>query len=367
MDPEIEELRAAADQLGAAAKRSIRDRYMADDRRPWIVGFSGGKDSTLVSQLVFEAVLTVPPRQRTRKIHVLSSDTLVETPYIAEFVKSTHALMKDAAIALELPVETTLVTPRLNDTFWVRMIGYGYPPPSRLMRWCTDRLKIYPANKFVLEKVSQHGEVLVLLGMRYDESQTRARSLRKYERDDGFHRNASLANSLVWAPIRHFSAEQVWAYLIFNPSPWGGDNKALRDLYKSANAGECPLVVDETTEPCGNSRFGCYVCTVVERDKSMEGFIAAGRNEYKELLELRNWLASLRDDPKCRETRRRNGEPGLGPLTLDVRRMILERLMRIQENLEMELVTPSEVAVIRQTWLAETLESSSTSLVAATN
>ncbi len=353
---EIDELRATTDELAEPVRQEMQARYQAADGRPWIIGFSGGKDSTLVCQLVFEALLRVPPKRRTRRVYVLSSDTLVETPYIAEFVRTTHGLMVDAACSLGLPVETKLVTPELNDTFWVRMIGYGYPPPSKFMRWCTDRLKIKPANRFILEKISDHGQVVLLLGARYEESQARARSLRRHERDDGFHRNASLPNSYVWAPIRYFTTEQVWAYLVFHQSPWGGDNIALRDLYKNANAGECPLVIDETTEPCGNSRFGCYTCTVVERDKSLEGFVLGGRDEYRELLEFRNWLVELRGNPEYREPLRRNGQQGPGPLKIEVRKEVLSQLLSIQERLGEELISQREVAVIKQAWLSDTLD-----------
>jgi len=350
--------REEAAQKGEAAREEIRLRYEATDGRPWIIGFSGGKDSTLVCQLVFEALQRVPPKRRVKPIYVLSSDTQVETPYIIDFMKSTLSLMEGAARSLGLPVHTTLVMPELNDTYWVRVIGYGYPPPSKFMRWCTDRLKIKPADKFIVEKVSEHGEVLLLLGAREGESQRRAQSLRRHDAGNGLHKHSSLLNAWVWAPIRDLSLEDVWTYLIFNESPWGGDNRALRDLYKNANSGECPLVVDETTEPCGNSRFGCYTCTVVERDKSLEGFVHAGQDEYRGLIELRNWLVELRDNHENRLPVRRNGQPGVGPLKMEVREAILERLFALQEELGEELISPAEVAVVKQVWLSETLQPS---------
>lgn len=356
LDPELDVLRIGTDALGASIRREIADRYMASDPRPWIVTFSGGKDSTLVTQLVFEALMSVPPKRRTRPVHVLSSDTQVETPYVVDFIRETLSLIESASRSLGLPVETRLVTPEVNDTYWVRVIGFGYPPPSRFMRWCTDRLKIKPANKFILQQISRHGEVLLLLGARYEESQDRARSLQRYEAAGGLHKHTNLTNAYVWSPIRHLTTEQVWSYLVFNESPWGGDNLALRDLYKNANAGECTLVIDETTEPCGNSRFGCYTCTVVDRDKSLEGFVLGGQSEYQDLLDLRNWLMELRDNHEHRERVRRNGQPGVGPLKMEIRREILSRLMAIQDRLDEELISEEEIAVIRQAWLTETLE-----------
>lgn len=354
-DAETIEIKDRSSALAGDIRSSIKMRYMAPDNRPWILAYSGGKDSTVLAQLVFETLLEVPPKRRVREVFILSSDTQVETPYIADLVAENHTLMDSAAQSLGLPVKTILVKPQINDTFWVRVIGYGYPPPSRLMRWCTDRLKIKPANRFILGQVAEHGEVIVLLGARYEESQSRAASMRKHESNDGLFRHATLPSAFVWAPIRHLSSEDVWSYLVFNQSPWGGDNHGLRDLYKSANAGECPVVLDETTEPCGNSRFGCYTCTVVDRDKSLEGFVRGGRDEFEPLLELRNWLLELRDDPQNRDRVRRNGEPGIGPLKLEIRKRLLERVLEIQAALGKELITDEELAVIHQAWLLDTI------------
>jgi DNA sulfur modification protein DndC len=358
IDTEIEALRQSAMDLANEVKREIASRYQAPDTRPWIIAFSGGKDSTLMAQLVFEAVLSVPPRRRTRKIYVLSSDTQVETPQVVESVRTNVHLISESAASLGLPIEASIVVPETNDTFWVRIIGYGYPPPSRFMRWCTDRLKIRPSNKFILEKISEHGEVVILLGARYQESAARAKSLERHEGEGGFHRHSTLTKAYVWSPIRNFDVDQLWAYLAFSPSPWGGENADLRDLYKEAGAGsgECPLVVDETTEPCGNSRFGCYTCTVVERDRSLEGFVLGGQTKYQALLDLREWLIELRDDHDNRQTVRRNGQPGIGPVKMELRKQLLERVLQIQDDLGEGLISPDEVSLIKQAWLAETMD-----------
>jgi hypothetical protein len=44
--------------------------------------------------------------------------------------------------------------------------------------------------------------------------------------------------------------------------------------YASASNGECPIQIDTSTPSCGNSRFGCWPCTVVDRDKASEGLLA---------------------------------------------------------------------------------------------
>ena len=135
-------------------------------------------------------------------------------------------------------------------------------------------------------------------------------------------------------------------------------------MYKTAGGldGECGVVFDETTEPCGNSRFGCYTCTVVEKDRSLEGFVELGDEHFRPLLELRDWLIELRDDPEgfyddegnyvgvYRSSTRRNGEPGKGPLKLSVREEVLARIKQVQKSLNEIILTNEEEALIKEVW-----------------
>src|SRR5690606_10298962 len=200
--------------------------------------------------------------------------TLVETPVIVNHIDDNLNRMNESAQKLGLPFCAEKVTPQIDETFWVNLIGRGYPAPYSRFRWCTDRMKIKPANRFILDKVAQHGEVIVVLGVRKDESMTRAQvmSLHKIE-GHKLRRHSHLPRAYVYAPIENWSTDDVWTYLLQVPSPWGGNNRDLASLYRSANSGECPLVIDDTTPSCGNSRFGCWVCTVVQRDRSMEALI----------------------------------------------------------------------------------------------
>lgn len=344
-----------ASKVGAVIT-TIKRRYQAPDRRPWIVGFSGGKDSTLLLHLVFEAIRATPPKLRTRPVYVLASDTQVETPAIIEFLESRITLIDEGARSLGLPISAHLVRPEIHETYWARLIGYGYPAPNKWFRWCTERLKIKPSNAFILKQIDSHGEVIILLGTRYDESSARARSIRRHAGEDDLNPHSVLRSAYVWAPIKEILTEEVWEYLAFNSPPWGGTHRQLQNLYKEANSGECPLVIDETTKPCGNSRFGCWTCTVVERDRSMEGFIGSGREEYRGMAEFRDWLIELRDNPRLyREPVRRNGEPGNGPLKMPVRQEVLRRLLGLQEELGQELISEEEVNLIRQIWVSDRL------------
>ena len=352
---------------------AVRHAYMKD-QRPWVVGYSGGKDSTCALQLIWRAVAALPPNDRVKPIFVLSSDTMVETPVIVNYIDEALARINSAAEEQNLPITAQKVMPDISDSFWVNLIGRGYPAPSRRFRWCTERLKIDPANAFIKERVAEYGEVIMVLGVRKAESATRAQvmALHKIEGTE-FSRHSSLAGAYVFTPIENFSVDDVWTYLLQTPSPWGGDNRELLTLYKNAQAGECPLVVDKNTESCGNSRFGCWVCTVVTKDKAMEAMIDNGEDWMEPLLELRDFLAATQDPERkkeVREFRRRNGSvtfvPGReapipGPYMMTFREDILRRLLRAQREVAADappgekiiLVQDAELTEIQRIWRRE--------------
>ena len=291
----------------------IRQIYLSDNR-PWVIGFSGGKDSTTALQLVWYSLNKLPKQKLIKPIYVISSDTLVETPLVVDHIHNSLEEIQKKAKELDLPIYTTLVKPELNDTFWVNLLGKGYPIPYTRSRWCTDRLKISPANRFILKRVAEHGEILLILGVRKSESATRAQVINMRSiKGTILKSHTSLPGAFVYAPIVDFSIEDVWNYLLQVPSPWGNtyNNQYLFDLYKSANSAECPLVIDNTTPSCGNSRFGCWACTVVKKDHSMESLVESGEDWMKPLLNFRNILSEL-NDPSLkhlyRDHRRRDGK-----------------------------------------------------------
>lgn len=339
--------------------KEIKDQYLFDEnKRPWIVGFSGGKDSTMLLQLVWYTLKDIPAELRTRKIYVVCNNTLVENPKIIEYVDGVLNKIQKSAHEQSMPVVVKRTTPILEDTFWVNLIGKGYPAPNNVFRWCTERLKISPTTQFILEKVNETGEVILLLGTRSDESSNRAKNLKKREVKGQRLRKHMLPNAYVYAPIKDVKTDDLWQYLAQVKSPWGASNKELITLYKNANSGDCPLVIDKTTPSCGNSRFGCWVCTVVKRDKSMEALIENGEEWMEPLMELRDFLAASRDDETAREKRRRNGtikEGIMGPYKPNFRakflRMLLEAQIEIQENQpEMNLINYQELVAIQVLW-----------------
>ena len=125
------------------------------------------------------------------------------------------------------------------------MLGKGYPAPSNTFRWCTDRLKISSANRFIQDQVSEYGEVIMALGSRKDESSTRAQVLNTHHiKGTKLSRHSTLPSAFIYPPLRDFNTEDVWNYLLQNKNPWGANNRDLLSMYQNANASECPLVVD---------------------------------------------------------------------------------------------------------------------------
>lgn len=351
--------------------QQIAELYL-QDKRPWILGYSGGKDSTMIVQLIFYAIQKVPIDQRTKPIYVLSSDTLVESPPIVQLMQKNLRQMETAAKRRKMPLTTHMVRPEVNETFWVNLIGRGYPAPTRSFRWCTERMKIKPADRFIMEQVSTHGEAIVVLGTRRAESATRAQAMALYSLEGTFlKRHSTLPNAFVYAPIEFLKTDEVWAYLLQVPNPWGADNHNLLSLYRSTQAGECPLVVDTTTPSCGNSRFGCWTCTVVERDRSMEGMIQSGQDWMEPLLEFRDFLSETGDPEKkhlYRDHRRLGGQITItkrdtiayGPYKFPVSNDILRRLLTIQKQLkdkglgdDATLISQEELLEIRKIWRTE--------------
>ncbi|MFT4203060.1 MAG: DNA phosphorothioation system sulfurtransferase DndC [Chitinophagaceae bacterium] len=344
-------------------ENEIIDQYLYDDLdRPWIIGFSGGKDSTMLLQVVWNALKRIEPYLLKRKIYIVCNDTLVENPRIVKFIDKTLAKIKKAANLQNLPmIEVHQTTPKLDDSFWVRLIGLGYPAPNRFVRWCTERLKINPTTNFILEKINENGEAIILLGTRSAESSSRAASIKKHEIKGQRLRKHQLPNAFVYAPIKDVSTNELWQYLNQVPPPWGGTHKELVTLYRNANAGDCPLVIDDSTPSCGNSRFGCWVCTVVNKDKSMEGLIENGEEWMQPLSEIRNFLVETRDNPETyREQRRRDGsiKEGIwGPYKFETRVEILKRILKAQKAIEktegVELITHQEMVLIQYHWFRD--------------
>ena len=353
----------------------IRKLYL-EDNIPWVIGYSGGKDSTATLQLVWMALAELPLEKRMHKtVHVISTDTLAESPVVAKWVEKSLDKMANNATEDEVPIVPHRLIPDYNDTFWVNLIGRGYPYPRPNFRWCTERLKIRPANRFVQEVVSAYGEVILLVGTRKAESANRAKTMKYYESlriRDHLSPNGTMQNELVFSPLEDWTDDDVWFFLMQYKNPWGYSNRDLMTMYRGATAdGECPLVMSTDTPSCGKSRFGCWVCTLVEQDKSMAAMIIndSEKEWMTPLLDFRNKIGDSSKDRERRDFRRMTGQAHLykgrlvhGPYKKAVREEWLKELLSIQRNINetgpedfrsLELITNAELNRIRRIWLDE--------------
>ncbi|MFT3821695.1 MAG: DNA phosphorothioation system sulfurtransferase DndC [Rubrivivax sp.] len=353
--------------------REIQELFLSDSL-PWIVGYSGGKDSTASLQLIWTALSKLPPdRRRFKKVYVISTDTLVENPVISLWVTLSLQLMSMAASKQGLNIEARQLTPELENRFWVNLVGKGYPAPRPMFRWCTDRLKISASTKFIQNLSEANGEAILVLGQRRGESQARDKVIENYKSStrERLSRNKDPKLSRVWVylPIETWTSDDVWEYLIETPNPWGNSNQELFDLYRGATPdAECPIVVDKSTPSCGDSRFGCYVCTMVSQDKSMQAMIHNDEAKawMQPIMDFRDRYLAVKDH-EFREFKRigghitwKHGKLVPGPYTQERRAELLTELLKTQElvrthpgNASLELIKLDELEEIRRIWVEE--------------
>lgn len=343
-------------------KNNLKKYYSSsDDNFPWIVTYSGGKDSTTVLQIVLEIMLELGVKNCSRKVYIVSNDTMVESPLVIKHLYQSLEQIERFIKKNDLPIITKVTKPYVNDSFWFNLIGKGYPTPNSQFRWCTTRLKIDPTTRYIKDKISSNGKVYMLLGTRYAESPNRAKSIRKYEnKNDYFNNHNSLPNCKIATPIVDMSDDEVWEFLMENKPAWGSDNLKLVKLYRNARGGECPTMLSKSDAPsCGSTspRFGCWTCTVVSKDRSLEGLIDSGFKQFIPLIEFRNWLLNIRSNKKRRmkfnrqgNVRIRDGKLVYGPFTLNTRKEILSKLLRLRKKLDMELISKDEIFYIKKQW-----------------
>lgn len=337
------------------------------DKRPWMIGFSGGKDSTLLCCLVMEMLQRLPVGKLNKTVYIVSSDTMVENPIVRNYMHRMSEMIGNAGASLN--IKSDIIYPKTEETFWSKVIGLGYPTPEPPgFRWCTERLKIHPMNDYIYEKIRSNGEVILLLGVRKAESTYRANNIRSREIEGKLlvpHND--IENAYVYNPLTEIPNEEVWKFLLKGDakSPWGSDNKYLYSLYQGENLSEEQSVMGEIDKDkipvTGNSRFGCWICTMVKEDKSLKAFIDRGEKWLIPLRDYRNWMLELRSTPGAREYKRRNGamyrKPdgslGEGPFTMATRREMLKRLLQLEVDTGLDLISLEELRQIDIMWDAE--------------
>jgi len=346
-------------------KKLLKHHYLSNDR-PLVVTFSGGKDSTVVLQLVIEMLLELKKEgQELKQTYVVSSDTTVEMPIIASYLENILESIDIFSQKEDLNISVNLIKPKIEESFFALMIGKGYPAPNKWFRWCTDRLKIRPATYFLESLVKQKQSILMLLGVRLDESVSRANSINSRELNfQGLSMHDQIPNAYVLSPIKDWTTLEVWKYLNSNSAPWGSHENMMKLYSKGATMpdgtvrdgdADCNIALNPEAPSCGKTRFGCWTCTVIDKDRSMQGMVQNGEEWMKPLWEYREMLLDYRDREDKRNSRRRNSQLGLGAFNIDVRKELLEKLFIIENSedfiqREVELISNEEVEIIQKYW-----------------
>ncbi len=303
-----------------------------------IVSYSGGKDSSVVLDIVFEAI-----QGTGKKLLIITADTLMEIPYFQQYVDAVRKQLSDHIESIGMDAEVVTVTPKPKDSFWVGVLGKGYPAAHMGFRWCTGKLKIDPITQFTKKAVSGHS-FTVFVGVRAAESPLRARIYKK----KGYKPNH-------YAPILDWSSADVWEHLMSKPSPWS-DHSKLIEVYRYSSD-EC--VYGEKEGVCvGNARYGCWACPL-QRSGQLDMISYHTKDDRYQLLRAyKETLVGMANERSLRSVIRRNGSAGAGPFLVKVRKRLFDDLKQLERRTEWQLITPEEEKEIFKHWKEDELKHS---------
>src|SRR5665648_322985 len=119
----------------------IEKEYLSNEI-PWSLCFSGGKDSSAMLKLTYNAIVNI--KNPNKLINVVYCDTGVEIPIITSFVKKTFSKFKNEIIKLDLPIKINIVEPKLENRFFSKVILCRDPTTTKIYTWCIDSCGIRP-------------------------------------------------------------------------------------------------------------------------------------------------------------------------------------------------------------------------------
>ncbi len=317
----------------------IKMEYMKDTS-PWLLAYSGGKDSSAVLKLLVQSMANTADLHRS--VYVAFCDSGVENPLVSDFARYALRRVNDFAKQKSLPISTHILKPKKKNRFWIKVIGRGCPTPTNRFRWCTDKLRVNPLRDFCIK--NELTNATTILGVRKGESHQRDSTIKKYVKKSNYLRYYDSDNRLYYCPIFNYSDADVWSCLS-NGSVFSNRFYSRLERIYGIND-KCKNNIDMSN----GYRTGCWVCTVVRKDKSAEDLVKRGYVQLEPYLRFRDWISSFRDNPRYRRKKRRNGSKGPGPITIQGRKIILSKLLKLQNEVKTKLITDSELSFIYREW-----------------
>ncbi|NVJ53445.1 MAG: phosphoadenosine phosphosulfate reductase family protein [Campylobacteraceae bacterium] len=361
----------------------ILKHYYLTDPRPFCVAYSGGKDSSVIVYLTIKMLIQLIKENKklSKKVLIINSNTLAELPPVLKHLESSLKSIQNYADKYNLNIEVKEVTPEIKNSLNVQLLGVGMPPPSNQLRWCTDKLKVFPIDKEITSNFPT-GEFISVIGTRRDESFSRdARIEKKTVKGTNLKLNDRYKKASNLMPIEDWSTKDVWEYL-FKQTNELLNVDFLWKIYSDASGKdtkECTFVgaggkhIEEGKIGCGVSRFGCWQCYMVrDNDKSLDGLMKSGYENVDLYKQYRDeyWKETQRGweytrDPyshrhQGQELYNKGGEdnPKYGMtmpkgITLKIRQKFLKKLLKLQSRLDEEIITEKEIILIQKRWVLE--------------
>jgi DNA sulfur modification protein DndC len=306
-------------------------RLLEQGRSTWAVMCSGGKDSTATASIALLFAAQYP--KLVREIFLIHADTGVENPAVLEAYERFWLSARDFADRRSINLYAVDVEPEPERRFFAQMLVKGLPPPNPKFRWCTRDLKIRPAAAW-LRQHTDPTQTAILVGLRFGESEARDQRLmtscsRGAECGHGSWLDKQRPNSFqIVSPIASWRTCHVWDFLRFEAPQHGLETAHLFDLYSNADF----------------SRFGCWTCTLVERDNSMLNLISKPQYQHlAPLLWFHERLARLQHDPAAQDRDEHGRRLGL---SLAVRKQLLAEITILERVMGMQILSPSERSFI---------------------
>lgn len=179
-----------------------------------IISWSGGKDSTVISDIVINSL-----NYLEEDIYFVHGDTTLEFRTTEEYIETFFSHNKYSRYPL--------LVARSDKNFMELCNDFG--PPSRVMSWCCSIFKTGPISQ-MFNEVFPDEKILTFYGIRKSESASRS----KYERTV---RSPKITRQIVASPIIEWSDLDVWTYIISNEIPF---NEAYRFGFGRVGCLYCP-------------------------------------------------------------------------------------------------------------------------------